>query len=365
MDVYILKRRYHAIPPLLLILYISLILICRKMSPEHYRLQTIFHISAFGNWQEGLGFFSSFLVLIGILMYSLADQVLIQKIENSNCQGPGKKYKFTLVLYKIGSFLVLAGLVITGCFQQSYNKPGHNIGLVLVAIGFVLMFINDLWFCKQNKLRVGCAQFCLFIVVLVCAVAFAGCHFKSKHEWNKGKDEAIEKKRKSFNSSAFQTCPVGVFQNWLQRNETNYNNYEFGCKIGTSESKIYKISCQRQEMHDWSNSFKCPGKTMNDWLSGESYPNFYPCKSKSLWAHEDPGWEFYEASAYLEIALFLTMIFYTFTYWGLLEPDKVEPPRCFENWNRLATDDTRNRAANEPMINGDGKVSRIQHNTSL
>ena len=302
-------------------------------------------------------------------MYSLADQVLIQKFKNSNLQGSGKNYKFSFVLYKLGSFLVLAGLIITGCFQQSYNKPGHNIGLVLVAVGFVLMFINDLWFCKQNTLRIaGVAQFCLFIVVIICALAFAGCHFMSKHEWNKGKDKVLEEKREIFNPSTFRNCPQGVFQNWLQRNITSHTNYQFVCEIEITEGerKIYKISSQ--EVRDSSSLSECPGKTMNDWLSGEIYPNFYPCKSKSLWTPEDPGWEFYEKSAYLEIVMFLAMIFYTFTYLGLLEPDKVEPPRCFENYGRLATEDTVKGAANKPMINGDDedeKKEDIQYDTSL
>ena len=260
------------------------------MSPEHYRLQSIFHISAFGNWQEGLGFFSSFMVLIGILIYSLADQVLAQKFENSDTRGCTKKCKkCTLIMYKIGSILLLAGLIITGCFQQTFNKPGHNIGLSLLCAGFVMMVIDDLCYCLGNSCKcqfyccclrtltsVGVAQLILSILIFFMVVAFAVFHIMSKNEWNKGKVAALKR-------------------------------------------------------HNLTSLSECPGKTMNDWLNGEIYPNFYPCKSKSLWEPDDPGWEFYEISAYLEITLFSLMILYTFTYCWLLNPEKVELPKCLQN----------------------------------
>ena len=304
--------RYHFIPVLISVVYVAAIILAWQRSPAHYRREKIFHLSALGNWQEGLSFFSVGLVLIGSLMHTLAEEILLQRMEQINeaeneaeneadneadneaenahqcrikicpCQCP--------CIYWFGSIILFLGLVITGCFQQSFNKPWHVIGLFLIASGFVAMFLYDQSFSWCRKTSAGerkgicnCIakwfQIIIFSAILVSGILCVTTNAMAQCAWNAGKDAELDE---------------------LVEN-------------GTLTEK------------------KCPGKSVNDWLNGTDYPDYYPCKSKSLWEKEDPGFNLYIISAISEVFMFTVVVLYSCSYCCLLKKKKEWPvwaPKC-------------------------------------
>ena len=182
------------------------------------------------------------------------------------------------------------GLVITGCFQQSFNKPWHLIGLVFIASGFGAMFLYDQSFSWCRKTSAGerkgicnCIakwfQIIIFNAILVSGIVCVTTNAMAQCAWNAGKDAELDE---------------------LVEN-------------GTLTEK------------------KCPGKSVNDWLNGTDYPDYYPCKSKSLWEKEDPGFNLYIISAISEVVMFTVVVLYSFTYCCLLKEQKAWPvwaPKC-------------------------------------
>ena len=301
----LLLYRYHYIPLFISIIFILSTVLSYQRAPDHYQTQKIFHLSSLGNWQEGLSFFSVGLVLIACLMDSLVSEVLRQRIQKTNycpernedtpahaaneISGSGCGCNCTLAckmpyIYWMGSKFLFLGLILAGCFQQSFNKPWHLIGVILIGIGFVVMSIFDLncaW-CKRinsgNKIKVY--QIIMMVAIFVSGLIFIVTNYWGQSEWDDGKDSALDK---------------------LSKNKTIKDK-------------------------------ACPGRSINHWLDGGNYPNYYPCKSKSLWAEGDPGYDLYLISGYTEIIMFTTIVLYSFSYWGILDKQKVAWPDCAPNF---------------------------------
>jgi hypothetical protein len=62
------------------------------------------------------------------------------------------------------------------------------------------------------------------------------------------------------------------------------------------------------------NLTECPKWGVDEALNGSVYPRFYPCKSQTLWLHEDPGWTEFKYSSFLEVLMFLAVSVYPLTY---------------------------------------------------
>ena len=267
----VLVYRFHFLPPLISVTFIIMMVLCYIHAPGQYREIKVFQISNLGNWGPGISFFSSSMVVIAWFIYNLSAEMIRQRIlvqyrrKILTSYGP--------LVYKLGSIILFFGLIIAGCFQQNYNKPAHNIGVLAMTVGFGFILYYDMLYLKYNKSRTtihkasAAAQVLLVILITVCAVGFVILLGLAKLAWMRGEEEALA-------SRNLTECPV-----W-----------------GVDEA-----------------------------LNGSVYPYFYPCKSPTLRLPGDPGWTEFKYSSYLEIVMFLGVAVYPLTYLTQLEIEDKLP----------------------------------------
>ena len=262
----LLAFRFHFIPPMIFLAFIIMMVLCYYHAPSQYREVKVFQISNLGNWGSGISFFSSSMVVIAWLMYKLTSELIGQRIledyhqKKLTCYGPS--------LYKLGSLILFFGLIITGCYQQSHSKPAHNIGVLAMAIGFGFILYYDmvhLWFSADGDKRkrehwshkiAAAVQIILVILIVVFGVGFVVLLGLAKLAWNRGESAALAR----------------------------------------------------------LNITECPDWGVDEALNGSKYPFYYPCKSQTLWLHDDPGWELFKYSSLLEVLMFLAVTAYPLTY---------------------------------------------------
>ena len=267
----ILAYRFHFLPVMIFLTFIIMMVLCYIHAPSQYREIKVFQISNLGNWGSGISFFSSSMVVIAWFMYNLTSELIGQRIlieyrqKILTCYGPS--------VYKLGSIILFFGLIITGCFQQSYLRPAHNIGVLTMAVGFGMILYYDmvyLWYSKDRTLihKISAlAQVILVIFIVVFGVGFVILLGLAKLAWVGGKEEALA---------------------------------------------------------SW-NLTECPDWGVDEALNGSVYPFFYPCKSQTLWLHDDPGWTEFKYSSLLEVLMFLVMSVYPLTYILQLEKESKLP----------------------------------------
>ena len=267
----ILAYRFHFLPPMIFLTFFIMMVLCYIHAPSQYREVKVFQISNLGNWGSGISFFSSSMVVIAWLMYNLTSELIGQRILNEykkkilTCYGPS--------VYKLGSLILFFGLIVTGCFQQGYNKPAHNIGVLAMAVGFGMILYYDmvyLWYSKDRTVLhkiSAAAQVVLAILIVSFGVGFVVLLGLAKLAWNKGENAALAA----------------------------------------------------------LNITECPDWGVDEALRGNVYPHYYPCKSSTLWASNDPGWNEFKYSSLLEVLMFIGVAFYPLTYLMQLEKENKLP----------------------------------------
>ena len=201
-------------------------------SPKQIKKERVFYLSDLGDWQEGSSFFTLGSVFIAYLLNILASEVLRQKSKQTGNyihediqhegradeggdvedRGEGRKVEGTrgghvedsdgswscccckcgAWAYWIGFKAICLGLIITGCFQESYNPPWHMLGAFLILMGFVLMFVDDLgWWCKvasrgrfDGTFYAGMIQILLFVLILVSGTFWFVTKMMADKEWS-------------------------------------------------------------------------------------------------------------------------------------------------------------------------------------
>ncbi|KAL5259654.1 hypothetical protein ACHWQZ_G009935 [Mnemiopsis leidyi] len=269
----LLAFRFHFIPPMIFLSFIIMMVLCYYHAPTQYREVKVFQISNLGNWGSGISFFSSSMVVIAWFMYQLTSELIRQRVLKDYHQK--KLTRYGPMLYKLGSLVLFFGLIITGCYQQSHNKPAHNIGVLAMAVGFGLILYYDmlhLWFSNKEKSTfyhkiAAVVQVVLVILVVIFGVGFVVLLGLAKYAWNQGEEEALAKR----------------------------------------------------------NLTECPEWGVDEALSGSVYPFFYPCKSQTLWLHDDPGWDLFKYSSLLEVLMFLAVTAYPLTYLWQMERELKLP----------------------------------------
>ena len=240
-----------------------------KNAPAQYQSKGIFHLSNLGNWQEGVGWFSFFLGSIAFNSLQFLQGV------HDNRKEDFRHCRWLCILYSIGIRLFALGLFTTGCFQQSYNKPLHQIGFVLAGFAFIFLvapfdlrvsyiYFKDAKSHKKLKLCLLVIRSLFFILLIVIGVTFFVCFELSKKEWTSGKKEWLA-------DHNMTECPSTVLTHIIENNLT--------------------------------------------------YPYYYPCKSKTFWEDGDPGWDMFRWSAFSELAMFTVLVLYSLTYASDLWPD--------------------------------------------
>ena len=262
------RYRYYSIPFIIPVLLVVMIVTCRALAPSQHRSRQYFHISNLGNWQSGVSFFSVFMVLKAILIYFLIRHVFkarVEKLKGLRSNGQSRCYCVSIWCHKFSIWCLPLGLTLTGCFQQSFNKPFHNIGLILMGAGVFLLFLADFLFYYQNKatkLMIFVKKVFIGTITIISFVVFFTWNERAKMRWEEQAPEGLRKLNKT-------ECP--------------------------------------------------PKYDVDAMFRGDPYPYYYPCKSKTLWSSDDPGWSDFCVSAVAEIFMFFCVAFYSFTFWGYLK----------------------------------------------
>lgn len=255
-----IRYRYYSIPILIPLFLVAMILTCLSRAPSIYRDRQYFHISNLGNWQSGLSFFTVFMVGKALLIYFLCCHVFkarARKLTRRGSDGQSRCFCASMWFFKFSTWCLPLGLIVTGCFQQSWSKPLHNVGVMLIGLGVALLFLADFfWYFHifaDRRVLFG-SKFVIAAIVIISFLTFVSFNELAKIKW---KAEAGE--------------------------------------------------------------VECPSKYNSDSMfNGDKYPNYYPCKSKTLWTSEDPGWSFFCVSAVAEIFMFFFVAFYPATFWRYL-----------------------------------------------
>jgi len=316
---YLFTYRYHLIPVLILLLFLGMIIVCLHNSPDIYRQQSIFYISSLGNWQEGVAFFSFFMTSIAILMLLLFWEVNRQRTsslvvvrvdgrkERLECRCHGRYFNWLPEFHSLSAAIFMVGLIITGCFPQSF-RPWHYVGVMTMMLGFVCVVVCD--FChyfrvighstlaRIAKVSVTCARqkaakpfwvklafasrIVLSIVIGSAAITFFGALLLAEKAWDDAKHDVLE----------------GL----------------------VADGILNTTQCP-----EWDTDLVYTDLTIGypDW------PNYYPCKSDTLWAPEDPGWTEFKISALSEMVLFSAIAVYSFTYTLFELPPRPHLPKRY------------------------------------
>ena len=270
----LLSVRYRSIPGVICVLFVTMIVMCHRYAPQQYQDKHLFHISNLGNWQEGLGFFSFFMSLIAFSMLVFFSEIYRYRAAEERHRYRGQShypcvFDWHLEMQLAGAVIAVVGLLMTGSFQQSYNKPFHSVGFAAIVVGFIFVAIWDIFHYFHLKStqeilllwpRLAFVyRLVVFLIILVAGISFAVLNQTAKKEWSVGEAAALEVLN-------LTDCPP-----------------------------------------KWTPDYYLSGKDVR-------YPNYYPCKSRTLWDEGDPGWAEFQASSVCEILLFCLMCCYLLSY---------------------------------------------------